>query len=256
VGVLAVLGALAGLARAVREIAGRSPSPAVAVRVTAADSLLLDVLTAGANLAPGSPRRAMLEADARRFQATYTAHPAAILLHVVPGTLFMLLAPFQLVAGIRSRYTRWHRWSGRILLLSGALIGSSALFFAWLAPHAGWPETLIITIVGGLFLVSGAMAWAAIRRRDVARHREWMIRFLALGLAISTVRLVSSPIVLLLPTITFESGFVLALVLGWTITFACAEWWIRRGRESPSPLPPSHSGRSRTSVHPSPSRDR
>ena len=43
--------------------------------------------------------------------------------------------------------------------------------------------------VGGLFLAAAARGYIAIRRHQVARHREWMIRLVALALAISTVRI-------------------------------------------------------------------
>lgn len=229
VAVLAAIGVAAGLERAVLATASLDRSAEGLARSAAADSALYGILIS-ANLAvpaPGTPRRAELAADFARMQAKFAAHPWVTLLHVVPGTLFMLLAPLQLVARIRNRWRAFHRWSGRLLLVMGVPVGLSALYFAWFARHAAAGEAPVITLFVAVFLLSGARAWRAIRRGDVASHREWMIRFLAGGLAISTVRLVAGPFSLL-TSVDLRTAAVLAMSAGWLITLGVAEWWIRR----------------------------
>ena len=65
--------------------------------------------------------------DLRSFEDRYTIHPLLTLLHVTPGILFMILGPLQFAKRIRARHMRIHRWSGRIFVASGIVIGISAL---------------------------------------------------------------------------------------------------------------------------------
>src|SRR5437867_2706912 len=54
------------------------------------------------------------------------------LLHIVPSLLFVLLIPLQFVSSLRARHPRLHRWTGRLILGLGLVIGISAL---WLSAH-------------------------------------------------------------------------------------------------------------------------
>lgn len=84
--------------------------------------------------------------------------------------------------------------------------------------------------------MSVSLAVVAIRRGQVARHREWMIRAFAVALGISTVRVVGTVFdVALTPAgVPPPEVFVLSLWTGWTLTLAAAEAWIRYTRAAPA----------------------
>jgi hypothetical protein len=89
-----------------------------------------------------------------------------------------------------------------------------------------------IVLFAIMFLGFLTVAYLAIRRGDVARHREWMIRAFAVALGISTVRVVGlvfdfvfTPAGLRPPVI-----FVLSIWSGWFITVGAAEVWLWRTR--------------------------
>jgi hypothetical protein len=107
-----------------------------------------------------------------------------------------------------------------------------ALYFGLLMPYAGLGEALAIGLFGGLFLLAITTAFMAIRRGQVARHREWMIRAFAIALAISTVRLVGAVVDIALTPAGFRQPelFVFSIWIGWIATVAAAEWWIRYTR--------------------------
>jgi hypothetical protein len=68
-------------------------------------------------------------------------------------------------------------------------------------------------------------AYWHIRRKEVAQHREWMIRTFAIGLGIATTR----PIVgmfFAFRKLTPHEFFGIAFWLGFTTTFIAAEAWI------------------------------
>jgi len=89
-------------------------------------------------------------------------------------------------------------------------------------------------VFGGLFLFAVYRGVRAIRRGQVARHREWMIRVFALAVAISTVRLVGAVLDVALTPLGVRPPAVFALSVwtGWILTLGIAELWIRHTRRS------------------------
>ena len=171
-------------------------------------------------------------AEVARMDGTFAAHPALTLLHVVPGGLFLLFAPLQFSSRLRTRYLTLHRWSGRILLpllIASVLPG---LFFGIVLPFGGPGEAVAIVLFGVTLLLSIVVAFVAIRRGQVARHREWMIRVFAFAIAIATVRLAFGAIDVALTPVGYPARdqFVLAVWTGWIVTLAAAEGWIRYTR--------------------------
>lgn len=171
-------------------------------------------------------------AELARVDGKFAAHPLLTLWHVLPGGVFLLFAPLQFSTWIRNRHIRFHRWSGRILLPAALVSVLPGLYFGILIPYGGLGEAAAILVFGGLFLIAICRAFLAIRRHQVARHREWMIRVFAIAIAISTVRIVAAVLdVALTPAgLRPPDLFVLSLWTGWVITLGGAELWIRYTR--------------------------
>ncbi len=175
------------------------------------------------------PTQAGRQNPAQELDANFAGHRALTLLHVVPGFLFMVLGPLQFVTRMRSRYLWFHRWSGRVLVASGAVIGFSALAMSSKMAIGGANETAATTFFAVVFLFDLGKAFLHVRRREIAQHREWMIRAFAIGLAIATIR----PIV-----VTFFAAsrlsphefFGIAFWLGFTLHLILAEIWIHHTR--------------------------
>ena len=100
----------------------------------------------------------------------------------------MVLGPLQFVRSIRVRRPGVHRWIGRVFLVSGLIVGVTALVLGPQVAIGGANETAATLLFGSLFLFALIKAWLSIRRRKVAQHREWMIRAFAIGLAVATIR--------------------------------------------------------------------
>jgi uncharacterized membrane protein len=151
---------------------------------------------------------------------------------VIPGGIFLTLALFQFSSNARRRYLPFHRWFGRALVLTAFAIGLTGLYFGLVVPYAGRSEAISIAIFGGLFLTAISRGFIAIRRGQVAQHREWMIRAFALALGIATVRIVGAIIdVTLTPAgIRPPVIFVLSVWVGWLLTLLAAELWLRHTR--------------------------
>jgi uncharacterized membrane protein len=176
--------------------------------------------------APANP----VAAQFNNLDKIFTPHPILTLIHILPGMVFLLLAPFQFSAGFRSRHLRAHRIMGRILLICGFIVGATALVMSFAMPAIGGVNQAAATILFGvLFLFALGKAYVHIRRREIAQHREWMIRAFAIGLAVTTIR----PIVGIffatarLSGLTPHDFFGTAFWIGFTIHLIVAESWIR-----------------------------
>lgn len=103
-------------------------------------------------------------------------------------------------------------------------------------PFAGLLEASGVAVFGALFLFAVVRAVVAIRRRDVATHREWMIRMFAIAIGVSTVRLAGFPL-LLLTRKGPEAWFGHSIWIGFGLTLAVAELWIAATRRRPAAPP-------------------
>jgi uncharacterized membrane protein len=96
--------------------------------------------------------------------------------HVVTGLSALLLGPLQFVTRLRQRRPLLHRWSGRVYLVCTLVAATTAVWLAFTAPVPQPLYAIGLYGVSGFWLVSGWQAWRAIRQRQLARHRAWMIR--------------------------------------------------------------------------------
>lgn len=97
----------------------------------------------------------------------------------------------------------------------------------------GVNETAATSLFAILFLVALGKGFYHVRRREIALHREWMIRMFAIGLAIATVR----PIVgmfFAFSNLSPHDFFGIAFWLGFSIQFLVAEVWINCTRPARS----------------------
>lgn len=180
-------------------------------------------------IAVATRRMLHLQSPAVDLDFGFARRPALTLAHIVPGLVFVLLAPVQFMAAVRKRYPALHRWTGRVLLADGLVIGATALIMSPQMAIGGSLETAATFVFGVLFLFALGKAFAAIRARRVAEHRRWMIRAYAIGLGVATVR----PIVgVFFATSRFthltpHDFFGIAFWLGFVLSLAAAEAWIR-----------------------------
>ena len=162
----------------------------------------------------------------------FDRYASLTMLHIVPGLIFIVLGPLQFVTTLRTRRPWVHRRIGRLVLASGVLTGVSALAMTTRIAIGGATERAATTLFGLLFLVALARAFVCIRRRQVALHREWMIRAFSLGLAVATVR----PIVGAFFATQGFTGLIpseffgIAFWLGFTMHLIAAEAWINHTR--------------------------
>jgi hypothetical protein len=91
-----------------------------------------------------------------------------------------------------------------------------------------------VIFVALLFLVSIVKRYLHIRRFEIAQHREGMIRAFAIGLGISTFRILLPILMSPLFGASFPEAWDTAVWLGFMVNIIIAEVWINVTR------PPTH----------------
>ncbi|MCE9521288.1 MAG: DUF2306 domain-containing protein [Alphaproteobacteria bacterium] len=83
----------------------------------------------------------------------------------------------QLIPQIRARALPFHRWNGRVYILTALVISLFGLYMVWTRGTAGGESLRIgISLNGILILVCAVLAWRYALARDIATHRRWALR--------------------------------------------------------------------------------
>jgi uncharacterized membrane protein YozB (DUF420 family) len=164
--------------------------------------------------------------DPTSFDYRYTAYAWLAYAHIVPGIIYLVLAPLQLWRGFRNRHIRWHRRIGRVALTCGVVGGALAIVFGLFFSFGGPVEAAASVVFGVYFTASLVLAYRAIRSGDVTHHRHWMIRAFSVGLGVGTVR-VWIALFQAFELFSFRDSFGIAFWISFTLHVIAAELWLR-----------------------------
>jgi uncharacterized membrane protein YozB (DUF420 family) len=161
------------------------------------------------------------------FDRRYAQYPIPAYAHIIPGVVYLVLAPFQISRRFRNRHLDLHRKMGRILVPIGILSGVVGVIFGFFFSFGGFAEASAAVVFGTWFVIALSLAYSYIRAGDTVRHRRWMIRAFAIGLGVGTIRIWVG---LLEATgmLEFDDAFGAAFWLAWTMHVLAAELWLRR----------------------------
>ena len=168
--------------------------------------------------------------------ARFFAAPLPVLLHIVSSVIYCIFGAFQFAPIFRRRHPALHRGAGRMLVPCGLLAALSGLWMTQFYPTGIEPPAsfdgpslrIIRLLAGSAMVLCLCLGFAAIRRREIPRHRAWMMRGYALGLSAGTQAFTHLPW-FLFPSIHGELARTLFMGAGWVINLAVAEWLILRG---------------------------
>lgn len=164
--------------------------------------------------------------------ARFFAAPLPVVVHILSSVIYCVLGAFQFSPSFRRRKPNWHRASGRMVIPCGLVVALSGLWMTQYYPSANFDGPFLYAIrllVGSAMALFICLGFAAIQRRDIPRHRAWMMRGYALGIGAGTQVLTHLPWYLF-PSIHGELARTLFMGAGWVINLAVAEWFISRER--------------------------
>ena len=172
------------------------------------------------------PLGAVVHPDMRTTFATADAHRAGLYVHVFASSVALIVGPLQFSARLRAARPALHRWLGRCYLGIGILVGGVAGLFVALHAFGGPAARIGFACLALAWLYTGLRAYRAIRARDLAAHRRWMVRNFALTFAAVTLRLwLPASVVSGVP---FELAYAVVAWLCWVPNLAVAEWMLDR----------------------------
>jgi len=115
---------------------------------------------------------------------------AGLLVHISCGMVALLVGPWQFSSRLRQRNLVLHRWLGRIYLIAVACASSAAFLLALTTPF-GWAWGFGVAMLAVAWITTSGMAYYAVLRRQIAIHKEWMVRSYVVTFAFVTFRILN-----------------------------------------------------------------
>jgi uncharacterized membrane protein len=101
----------------------------------------------------------------------------AVAMHVTSAAVIMLAGALQLIPQIRSRFPAFHRWNGRIYMLTAVALSTAGLYMTWIRGSVGDLSQHIGGSLGAVLIwLCAAMALRYALARDFKTHRRWALR--------------------------------------------------------------------------------
>jgi uncharacterized membrane protein len=172
-------------------------------------------------------------ADITAENSRFLAQPTPVVLHIISSLVYCVLGAFQFSEYLRCRFTKAHRVSGRVLVVLGLVSSSSGLvmtlYYPW-APFDGAALFAVRLVVGAGMFIALCLGFNAIRQRNFAAHRNWMMRAYAIGLGAGTQVFTHIPL-MIYPALQGETSRTLMMTAGWVINLMVAEVLISKKGE-------------------------
>lgn len=153
--------------------------------------------------------------------------------HIVLGTIALLIGAYQLTKRSRRNPSR-HRLLGRIY---GSAILLNVLVVPYISLYAtgGKGSTAAFLVLDAFWLATTANGIHWIIRKNVLRHRQWMLRSYAVTLVFVSFRIVLGILELALHP-ALSVAFPLAVIISLVLNLGFAELYLRRGKRLSAPV--------------------
>lgn len=131
----------------------------------------------------------------------------AVAMHLASAAVIMLAGAVQLIPGLRNRFPRFHRWNGRIYMLTALTLSAAGLYMTWFRKTVGdIPQHLGSTLNAILIWLCAAMALRYAIGRDFKAHRVWALRLFLVVSASWTLRISFFLILAIFGPVGFDPG--------------------------------------------------
>lgn len=149
-----------------------------------------------------------------------------IRIHIVLALISLITGPLGIIKAIRSKSKTFHRWNGRLYMLSIVLNFIPGIYVSFFAT-GGLLSTIGFLILNSLWLVTTLLGFYYIRRRNVKLHSQWITRSFFLSFANIAIYIITA-ISHHLMKVAYEHSYIIAVWLSWMLTLIAAEFMIRK----------------------------
>lgn len=102
---------------------------------------------------------------------------AALIVHLAIAFTITIGGTLQLIPYVRNTFPAFHRWNGRVYIVTGFITSIAALYMVWTRDGiGGMINDISISINGVLIMVFAALAWRTAVTRDFGAHHRWALR--------------------------------------------------------------------------------
>ncbi|GIP36490.1 hypothetical protein J2TS4_57000 [Paenibacillus sp. J2TS4] len=149
-----------------------------------------------------------------------------IRIHILLAIISLLTGPLGVIKRIRAKSTKFHRWNGRLYVLSILLNFIPGVYVSFFAT-GGWPSTIGFLILNTLWLGTTILGYWYIKRRKVILHSQWITRSFFLSFANMTIYIIVA-IAHNAMNFSYGNAYTIAVWLCWILNLLIAEFLIRQ----------------------------
>jgi hypothetical protein len=120
----------------------------------------------------------------------YTPRKEWLTMHILAGSVAILLGPLQFWLGLNRRTSMLHRALGVGYVAAVGMSGTAAIYLGFHTDF-GWVFGMGMIGMGWAWIMTTALAAISICRRMVEQHREWMIRSYVVTFGFVTFRVLT-----------------------------------------------------------------
>jgi Predicted membrane protein (DUF2306)/Tetratricopeptide repeat len=101
----------------------------------------------------------------------------AVAIHLTSAVLIILAGMLQLIPQIRARFPLFHRWNGRLYVVTAFSISIAGLYMMWVRGSVGDVfQHIGNSVMAVLIMICAVMALRYALARDFKTHRRWAFR--------------------------------------------------------------------------------
>jgi hypothetical protein len=101
----------------------------------------------------------------------------ALATHLISAVIIILAGTLQLIPQIRNRFPVFHRWTGRLYIVTAFTVSLAGLYLMWARGTVGdLPQHLGTSLMAILIMIFAVMALRYAVARDFKTHRRWALR--------------------------------------------------------------------------------
>lgn len=107
----------------------------------------------------------------------YRLGNTVVAVHLASAVIIILSGAIQLIPLVRRRWPRFHRWNGRVYMVSAFSVSLAGLYMMWFrGTVGGLGQHLAQSVDAVLIMLCAVMALRYAVARDFRTHRRWALR--------------------------------------------------------------------------------
>ena len=149
-----------------------------------------------------------------------------IRIHILLAIISLITGPLGIIKALRDKSRSFHRWNGRLYVLS-ILLNFIPGFYVSFFATGGWISVIGFLILNTLWLGTTLLGFYYIKRKEVILHSQWITRSFFLSFANMTIYIIVV-IAHYLMNFDYENSYTIAVWLSWSLNLLIAEFMIRK----------------------------